>query len=601
MATRKAEYSFYSYERTAAFLVFLYALYIYGPPHAPPVIADAQGVLANFTDGVEIAGVKQPFFFGLATAAAHVEDKLEDDWLDFARAGKVSAFLNQHRPEERNGFWTKPEVEIDLAAQAGAQVFRLGVDWGRIVPELPAVNGTAKIADKAALRRYREIVQAVRQRGMKVMLTLFHHSAPKWSGAMGGWTQPRTISMFREFTELVVDELGDLVDYWIPFNEPTVYVTLTYCAGAWPPGFPEPNPLRSVACLLGPVGNYSVAMDHIALAHKAAFNIIRAKYTAPIGMAHNIAYMSPAGVFDVPIAWVSDRLATYPFTDSIRGAVDFVGLNYYGQEFFAGAGKIAILGSEEYSDSGRAVYPDGLFHMLRNFHKRYALPIIITENGVADSADIIRPSYMVEHLLAVSAARAQGIPIAGYIFWTIADNWEWADGFCPKFGLAAVDRSTPELTRVIRTASYGLFKEIATSKRITEAQRNESWAIVETAGAKGTTRDFCRALEGGTGMTGFSGLDEPIQKPIVQKDWRFAMYEAPPYLDPVSTALRAVRDHILELVSKMIGEEQSTQIAQAWSGLKAKARQAATQAPAAKKAGSSKEPGRPKLKLFGIM
>ena len=202
---------------------------------------------------------------------------------------------------------------------------------------------------------------------------------------------------------------------------------------------PQSNTPR--AALQAPTGNYSVAMDHVAMAHKAAARVIRAASSAPVGMAHNVAYLSPAGVPDILFVWLSDRLVTFPWIDRIRAHIDFVGLNYYGQEFFAGAGQIAVLEAEEYSDSGRAIFPDGLYLLLKAFHKRYALPIIVTENGVADSGDHLRPAYLLEHLLAVGAARADGVPVAGYVFWTIADNWEWADGFCPKFGLAAVDRS----------------------------------------------------------------------------------------------------------------------------------------------------------------
>ena len=90
----------------------------------------------------------------------------------------------------------------------------MGVDWGRIVPTLPPVNGTAQVAVKAALARYREILLLVKGSGMKVMLTFFHHSAPKWAGAFGGWTQPAMVGLFREFVEVVVTEVGDLVDYW---------------------------------------------------------------------------------------------------------------------------------------------------------------------------------------------------------------------------------------------------------------------------------------------------------------------------------------------------------------------------------------------------
>jgi beta-glucosidase/6-phospho-beta-glucosidase/beta-galactosidase len=126
----------------------------------------------------------------------------------------------------------------------------------------------------------------VRARNMAVMLTLFHHSMPKWGAAYGGWTHPQSVEHFHDFSEAVVGALGDLVDYWVPFNEPTVFVGLTYCAGAWPPGFPEPGPLTSGICMMAPViGNYSRAMAHIALGHRAAARAIRAKYTAPIGCA----------------------------------------------------------------------------------------------------------------------------------------------------------------------------------------------------------------------------------------------------------------------------------------------------------------------------
>ena len=287
--------------------------------------------------------------------------------------------------------------------------------------------------------------------------------------------------------------------------------------------------------------------------------------------AHNIAYMSPSGAFDVVPALISDRLMTMPFLDSIRGAMDFVGLNYYGQEFMAGVGKIAVLQEEEYSDSGRAVYPDGLYHMLKAFSKHFKdLPIIVTENGVADDADLIRPAYLAEHLLAVAAARAEGVPVAGYVFWTIADNWEWADGFCPKFGLASVDRSTPELKRTLRHASFDLFKSIATTKRLTAAQAEAAWAPLAAAAAKGTFRSFCRALEGTTGMTGFSGLDAPVLRPLTRKDWRFGRWRAPAYVDPVSRALRHARAAAFEALALAAGMDAAALTAK-WEELKAQA------------------------------
>ena len=177
------------------------------------------------------------------------------------------------------------------------------MDWGRIIPTLPSQAG-GSVPDAAALARYREIIKArasslcgvailcsrpaapqmVKSRGMSVMLTLFHHSMPKWAATYGGWTHPVAVEHFADFATVVVAELGDLVDYWVPFNEPTVFVGLTYCAGAWPPGFPEPSPVVSGICMMAPmIGNYSRAMANVALGHRAAARAIRAKYAAPIG------------------------------------------------------------------------------------------------------------------------------------------------------------------------------------------------------------------------------------------------------------------------------------------------------------------------------
>ena len=120
------------------------------------------------------ARFEEPFFFGLATAPGQSEDQLPDIWADWGRDGRTAAFRNQARPEERLQFWTHPEVELDLAARTGIQVYRLGVDWGRVMPRPHAF-------DPAALARYREIMRMIRARHMRVMLTLMHHSVPRWA------------------------------------------------------------------------------------------------------------------------------------------------------------------------------------------------------------------------------------------------------------------------------------------------------------------------------------------------------------------------------------------------------------------------------------
>jgi len=369
--------------------------------------------------------------------------------------------------------------------------------------------------DSAALARYASIVKLIKDRGLKVMLTLFHHSAPTWVAAYGGWPETRAIEDFVTFGKLVVDKMGDDVDYWTIFNEPHVYTLLTHCAGVWPPG-KEFNVFRALKCF-SPFGEYTWSLKNMANAHSQLYTYIHSKQPkAEVGMAHHIGYVVGHNLLDIPGALYNHFMTTFYFVDLTYKHSDFIGLNYYGQEFISGPGP-AILETEEYSDAGRAIYPDGLYHLLMKYDKRFpGSRFMLTENGVADDLDVVRGAYLVQHLLAIRAAMAQGVKVEGYVFWTISDNWEWADGYCPKFGLVAVDRENA-LQRT-RRPSFDLFREIATSKVITHEQANSTWEKVLEGARSGLERPFCRDITTG-GMTGAFGIDEPMPRKVVSKDW----------------------------------------------------------------------------------
>ncbi|CAI5457417.1 unnamed protein product [Closterium sp. Yama58-4] len=504
---------------------------------APPV-TESDGILAEFKRAClesesDCPVLGKGFFFGLATAPAHVEDQLDDAWLRFARRGSnekhdrgpVRAWHNVPKPEQRLRFWTEPEVEVDLAAQAGVEAFRMGVDWGRVVLREP--QGGKMEIDHAAVARYKEIMALVRARGMRVMLTLFHHSLPSWAEPIGGWTSATLVGHFDSWTQLAVREFAPLVDYWVTFNEPHLFVILTYCMGVWPPG-KAPSLLQSALCM-SPVGQYSQAMHHIGEAHIAAFKTIKKGSAAPVGIAANTAFMTPFSALDVVVPLYIDWMTLFPWVDHIQHHLDFCGLNYYGQEFMSTAG-LQSVEEEEFSEAGRAVYPDGFYRILMAFHRRYSprhpkLRFIVTENGFADTEDNIRRPYLIEHLLALNAAIKEGMPIDAYFHWTISDNWEWADGYCPKFGLAGVDRASPNLTRVLRP-SYGLFKEIVETRRVTAQQREEEWGQLQQRAQRGEQRSYCRAVEP-SGRMGADSLDSPTTRVIATKDWRYGEYRRP--------------------------------------------------------------------------
>lgn len=590
-------------------------------------INDSADVLAHFS--VNPSEGEKGFFFGLATAPAHVEDRLDDAWLQFAENTEshecqqlqsadaimgsatgdggsqqaplpqreatktikrkrslkiaieaqirgfqkyieveeptpteqchhnVAAWHNVPHPEERLRFWSDPDTELKLAKGTGVQVFRMGVDWSRIMPKEP-LTGLKESVNFAALERYKWIIHRVRSYGMKVMLTLFHHSLPPWAGEYGGWKLERTVHYFMEFTRLVVDSVADIVDYWVTFNEPHVFCMLTYCAGAWPGGNPD---MLEVATSALPTGVFNQTMNWIAITHAKAYDYIHEKSkpaSAIVGVAHHVSFTRPYGLFDVTAVSVANSMTLFPFLDSIADKMDYVGINYYGQEVICGAG-LKLVETDEYSESGRGVYPDGLFRVLLQFNERYKhlnLPFIITENGVSDGTDLIRQPYLLEHLLATYAAMIMGVRVLGYLFWTISDNWEWADGYGPKFGLVAVDRAN-DLARIPRP-SYNLFTKVVESGKIIREDREQVWRELQTAAKEGKRRPFYRSVNK-YGLMYAGGLDEPIWRPYIKRDWRFGHYEMEGLQDPLSRFTRYLL-HPFSLKKKAETERESDQL-----------------------------------------
>lgn len=555
------------------------------------------------------------FFFGLATAPAHVEDRLEDAWLQFATehscddkeamcdqkpadaamasAGgdggsqpasrttgvekgavgeqrkplrvameamlrgfekfsdggessggdncshNVAAWHNVPNPQERLKFWSDPDTELKLAKETGISVFRMGVDWTRIMPKEPTEDLKSSV-NYAALERYRWIIQQVRDHGMKVMLTLFHHSLPPWAGEYGGWKMEKTVNYFMDFVRLVVDRVSDLVDYWVVFNEPHVFVMLTYCAGSWPGG--DPNALEVATSAL-PTGVYNQALHWMAVAHAEAYDYIHSESNNAmmpiVGVSHHVSFTRPYGLFDVAAVTIANSMTLFPYIDSICDKLDFIGINYYGQEVISGAG-LKLVDNDEYSESGRGVYPDGLFRVLIKFNERYKsldIPFIITENGVSDETDLIRKPYILEHLLAIYAAILVGVRVLGYLFWTTSDNWEWADGYGPKFGLVAVDRAN-NLARKPRP-SYYLFSKIVATGKVTRQDRMSAWRELQQAAIQKKTRPFYRDVDK-HGRMYAGGLDRPVQRNFVLRDWRFGHYEMEGLQDPLSWFVRCI-------------------------------------------------------------
>ncbi|WZY74211.1 hypothetical protein YC2023_006451 [Brassica napus] len=508
-------------------------------------IDESKEVLADFNSHEHKEG---KFFFGLATAPAHSEDELDDAWLQFAKetpssasdavpgseaatrkkiklavgaitkglaknkhikevkasasadvkppTNNVAAWHNAPHAEDRLMFWSDPDKEVKLAKETGVTVFRMGIDWSRIMPKEPT-EGIKEAVDYEALEHYKWILNRVRSNGMKVMLTLFHHSLPPWAADYGGWKIEKTVDYFMDFTRLVVDSMFELVDSWVTFNEPHVFTLLTYMCGSWPGNNPD---FMEMATSTLPMGVFHRVLHYMGVAHSKAYDYIHSKM---------LLLEEAFGRDSAP------------------------------RESVCGVG-IKLVETDEYSESGRGIYPDGLYRVLLMLHERYKhlkIPFIVTENGVSDETDVIRRPYLIEHLLALYAAMLKGVPVLGYIFWTVSDNWEWADGYGPKFGLVAVDRSN-NLARTLRP-SYHLFSKIVKSGKITRKDRSLAWNELQKAAKSGKLRPFYRAVDN-HGLMYADGLDKPQWRPYVDRDWRFGHYRVDGLQDPLSRVARVL-------------------------------------------------------------
>ncbi|MGB0454141.1 MAG: family 1 glycosylhydrolase [Bacteriovoracaceae bacterium] len=480
-----------------------------------------------------LAEFPDDFSFGVANAAQQVEDQpvASDSWNLFADDNKIPAFHNVSVPKDKLRFWTEPERELDAAKELNgnsshSSIFRMSIDWARIFPTLKSARENKPNLE--ALKHYRKILEKVKKRGMKPVITLFHHAEPQWSLDLGSWNNSEVQLHFVKFGKLVIDHLNDLVDSYTFFNEPHIYVLFTYTNVIWPsPLEQKTQNITDIAQYVSD-GNYGVfyqQLNRMALAHGELYDYVKTKTpNKKVGIAHRVDFYHPqnetADKKTVENAHLWFNLRPLDFFIS---KLDYIGINYYGVEVLSEF-DLVFADNVLYSDAGRGVYPDGLYYLLKLLDKRYNkervnrlesdtrnLSFLITENGLADSSDNIRPSYIIEHLLVLSQLMKEGLKIDGYLYWSITDNFEWSDGYCPKFGLISVDRSTPDLKRTKR-GSFRYLQMITEKRKITQYLREAAWSNYHRV--KNRDQEFCRATDAKT------PLHEPELRPFKFIDWR---------------------------------------------------------------------------------
>ena len=372
------------------------------------------------------------FFWGAATAAHQIEgNNVNSDWWRTEQAGRLP-----YRSGEACDSWQRWSDDVRLLADLGLNAYRMSVEWARIEP-------SPGHFEQAALDTYRRQFEALREHGIEPMVTLHHFTSPQWLADRGGFRNPDVVQRLAAYADRAGKEFGDLVRWWVTVNEPSILAMKCYIEGAWPPQ--QPHDVRG----------YVRMLRHSAFGHIAARRALRShRPDAQVSMAFAIWPLEPLrpwSPIDQGIARLGDWVWQGRVLRRTVQALDWIGVNYYTRvrvgwpPHRAEAATDPHAGAGDLTDFGWEIYPPGLYNVLRRAG-RWGKPVVITENGISDADDDQRGAYIVSHLQQVLRAIRDGVDVRGYMHWSLMDNYEWADGYTQKFGLAEVDFTTFERT-----------------------------------------------------------------------------------------------------------------------------------------------------------
>ena len=418
------------------------------------------------------------FLWGTATAAHQMEGQnANNNWADWEnQPGRI---VEGQKAGLACDWWGgRWQEDFQRAYDTGQNAHRLSIEWSRIQPE-------ADRWDDKALRVYVEMVRWLVNHKMTPLVTLHHFTDPLWLVESGGWENEATPALFEKFVRHAVPVLREYVNLWVTINEPNVYIMSGWVGGPFPPG--KSN-----------LGLAAKVVENMIKGHALAYQAIHElQPEAQVGIAINYRSLKAARswfVLDHIPTNIQNQLYNNSFTDTlVNGKLnlvfkkvnlpeaahtqDFIGVNYYSRDLvkFNLFNPGEMFGSRFYpkeaplSSTGFiADIPEGLFDGLKWAH-RYNLPIIITENGVEDYKDTLRPRYTIEHLHQVWRAANFNWRIKGYFHWSLVDNFEWERGWTQRFGLWGLDVETQKRIRRPSVDMYeAICKENGISSEIVE-------------------------------------------------------------------------------------------------------------------------------------
>jgi beta-glucosidase len=372
------------------------------------------------------------FFFGSSTAAHQVEGgNANNDWWDWEHAENSTAV--EPSGEAIDHFHRYPD-DFALLADLGQNAHRLSLEWSRVEPAPGEFS-------RAALDHYRRVLECLAENGLTAFVTLHHFTNPRWFAARGGWLADDAVELFARYGERVPRELGELMPWTCTINEPQIVALFGHLTGYHPPGLRDPDAWQRVTRTL-------------VAAHRAVVDLFPRA---------GLCLQMPDLQGEEELRATAQHEMIDIYLEDLPG--DFAGVQYYTRMVLdpTARGLVADPPAETpVTQMGWEIHPDGLLKTLRSA-ARAGLPLVVTENGIATDDDEQRVDYLESHLGAVLAALAEGIDVRGYLYWSSFDNFEWAEGYRPRFGLVGIDRDDG-LRRVVRPSAHALGRVARTGR-----------------------------------------------------------------------------------------------------------------------------------------
>lgn len=396
------------------------------------------------------------FLWGASTAGHQVEGGNYDQWTvwELAHAAEMAKTAEKRlswlpnwkdvkkQAEDPDNYVSGKGVDhlhrykedFDILKSLNLNALRFSIEWSRCEPE-------EGVWDKTAIDHYHNYLAELKQRGIEPVVNLWHWTHPVWFDDKGGFSKSGNIGYFLRFASKIAEEFGDELRYIITINEPNVYVTYADLNGiSVPPGGTRLQRL--------------LTYKNLVKTHRYAYRILKhANPDLQVGIAQQLSNDLPKD----PKKWL-DKLVVKVvgyvwgtwFLNRIKRRMDFVGFNYYFTNYYDGFAQKNP--KQPLNDLGWYMDPSGVGEVATKLWIKYHKPILIAENGVADASDQHRQWWLKETMLSLISARKAGVELIGYMHWSLLDNFEWAFGWWPKFGLVAVDRENG-MKRTVRPSA----------------------------------------------------------------------------------------------------------------------------------------------------